>query len=134
MDWRKSSHSGANGGSCVEVAGTARVVLVRDTTDRDGQTLAFTAEAWRAFAEELKLLASVWKSPARTEHPSLAVPRDIRRPPLHRACPGLRSPACSRFQAGRITSPPSSGYMATCAWTSRSVILKTSVAHNTVNR
>jgi uncharacterized protein DUF397 len=30
------------------------VVLVRDTTDRDGQTLAFTAEAWRAFAEELK--------------------------------------------------------------------------------
>lgn len=74
MDWRKSSHSGANGGSCVEVAGTARVVLVRDTTDRDGQTLAFTAEAWRAFAEELKLLASAWKSPARTEHPSLAVP------------------------------------------------------------
>ena len=69
MDWRKSSHSGANGGSCVEVAGTARVVLVRDTTDRDGQTLAFTAEAWRAFAEELKLLASAWKSPARTEHP-----------------------------------------------------------------
>jgi Domain of unknown function (DUF397)/Domain of unknown function (DUF5753) len=39
MDWRKSSHSGANGGSCVEVTGTARVVLVRDTTDRDGQTL-----------------------------------------------------------------------------------------------
>jgi hypothetical protein len=36
------------------VAGAARVVLVRDTTDRDGQTLAFTAEAWRAFAEELK--------------------------------------------------------------------------------
>ena len=83
-EWRKSSYSTNNGGSCVEVAGTARVVLVRDTTDRDGQTLAFTAEAWRAFAEE-----------------------------LHRACPGLRSSACSRFQAGRITSPPSSGYMAT---------------------
>jgi hypothetical protein len=59
MDWRKSSHSGANGGSCVEVAGAARVVLVRDTTDRDGRTLAFTAEAWRAFAEELKRLV-VW--------------------------------------------------------------------------
>ena len=54
MDWRKSSHSGANGGSCVEVAGAARVVLIRDTTDRDGQTLAFSAQAWRAFAEELK--------------------------------------------------------------------------------
>jgi hypothetical protein len=74
MDWRKSSHSGANGGSCVEVAGAARVVLVRDTTNRDGRTLAFTAEAWRAFAEELKLLAGAWKSPARTGHPSLAVP------------------------------------------------------------
>jgi hypothetical protein len=54
MDWRKSSHSGANGGSCVEVASTARVVLVRDTTDRDGRTLAFSAEAWCAFAEQLK--------------------------------------------------------------------------------
>lgn len=54
MDWRKSSHSGANGGSCVEVAGAARVVLVRDTKDRDGRTLAFSAEAWRAFAERLK--------------------------------------------------------------------------------
>jgi len=54
MDWRKSSHSGANGGSCVEVAGTAQVVLVRDTKDRASRTLAFTAEAWRAFAEGLK--------------------------------------------------------------------------------
>ena len=54
MDWRKSSYSGANGGSCVEVAGAARVVLVRDTKDRDGRTLAFSAQAWRAFAEKLK--------------------------------------------------------------------------------
>ena len=74
MDWRKSSHSGANGGSCVEVAGTARVVLVRDTTDRDGQTLAFTAEAWRAFAEELKLLASAWEESSTYGAPSLAAP------------------------------------------------------------
>jgi hypothetical protein len=53
MDWRKSSHSGANGGSCVEVASTAWVVLVRDTKDRDGRMLAFSAEAWCAFAEQL---------------------------------------------------------------------------------
>ena len=47
-DWRKSSHSGDNGGECVEVcAGGA--VLVRDTTDRSGTMLAFTAEAWQAF-------------------------------------------------------------------------------------
>jgi hypothetical protein len=30
------------------------VVLVRDTTNRDGGTLSFTADAWRAFAAELK--------------------------------------------------------------------------------
>jgi hypothetical protein len=43
-DWRKSSHSGDNGGECVEVA-TAGAVLIRDTTDRSGTILAFTAEA-----------------------------------------------------------------------------------------
>jgi hypothetical protein len=36
------------------VAGAARVVLVRDTKNRDGGTLAFSAKAWRAFAEQLK--------------------------------------------------------------------------------
>ena len=54
MDWRKSSYSGANGGDCVEVADDARVVLVRDTTDRDGGTLAFTAETWQAFLGTLR--------------------------------------------------------------------------------
>jgi len=53
MDWRKSSYSGANGGNCVEVADDARVVLVRDTTDRDGGTLCFTAEAWQTFLGKL---------------------------------------------------------------------------------
>jgi hypothetical protein len=54
VGWRKSTYSDGNGGSCVEVADAARVVLVRDTKDRDGGTLAFSAEAWRVFAEELK--------------------------------------------------------------------------------
>jgi hypothetical protein len=52
--WRKSSYSTGNGGECVEVADTARVVMVRDTTDRDGGTLAFTTEAWAGFVAELK--------------------------------------------------------------------------------
>jgi hypothetical protein len=43
-DWRKSSCSGSDGGKCVEV-GKDVVILVRDTTDRDGGTLAFGAEA-----------------------------------------------------------------------------------------
>lgn len=41
--WRKSSYSDANGGSCVETASGNGVILVRDTTDRDGGTLAFSA-------------------------------------------------------------------------------------------
>jgi hypothetical protein len=53
-DWRKASYSGNGGGSCVEVGNSAPVVLVRDTTDRDGGTLAFTAAAWSAFAASLK--------------------------------------------------------------------------------
>jgi len=63
MDWRKSSHSGANGGSCVEVAGTSRVVLVRDTKDPDSRTLAFSAQAWRAFAEQLKRRLTPGRTP-----------------------------------------------------------------------
>ena len=47
-NWRKSSYSGDNGGECVEVA-SAEAVLVRDTADRGGPVLVFTAEAWRAF-------------------------------------------------------------------------------------
>ena len=54
VTWRTSSFSGGNGGQCVEVADAASVVLVRDTTDRDGGTLTFTAEAWRVFANALK--------------------------------------------------------------------------------
>jgi hypothetical protein len=54
MDWRKSSYSGANGGSCIETASGDGVILVRDTTNRDGGMLGFTAEAWQAFADSLK--------------------------------------------------------------------------------
>jgi hypothetical protein len=52
-DWRTSSYSGTNG-ACVEVGGTARVVLVRDTKDRDGGALAFAADAWEAFTTSLR--------------------------------------------------------------------------------
>ena len=52
--WRKSSYSGANGGSCVETASDNGAVLIRDTTDRDGATLVFTAEDWAAFTASLR--------------------------------------------------------------------------------
>jgi hypothetical protein len=53
-DWRKSSYSGSNGGNCVETATGNGVVLVRDTTNRESGTLAFTAGAWQAFLETLR--------------------------------------------------------------------------------
>jgi hypothetical protein len=51
--WRKSSHSGDNGGECVEVA-VAGTVLVRDTANRNGPVLAFPRDTWRAFTETIK--------------------------------------------------------------------------------
>lgn len=47
--WRKSTYSGPNGGNCVEVGGTGRWVLVRDTADRDGFMLSVAPAAWRSF-------------------------------------------------------------------------------------
>ena len=52
-NWRKSSHSGDNGGACVEVA-TAEAVLVRDSTDRCGPVVTFDAREWRAFIAYIK--------------------------------------------------------------------------------
>lgn len=47
--WRKSSYSGNNTGSCVEV-GTADTVLIRDTTQHGlGPVLTVPAGAWSAF-------------------------------------------------------------------------------------
>jgi hypothetical protein len=54
VNWRKSSYSNPNGGNCVEVAGDASAVLVRDTTDRDGLTLTVTASAWSKFTSTIK--------------------------------------------------------------------------------
>ncbi|MFY1672047.1 DUF397 domain-containing protein [Plantactinospora sp. WMMB334] len=49
-NWHKSSRSSSNQGNCVEVADNLPGrVLVRDTKDRDGGTLTFAPDAWRAF-------------------------------------------------------------------------------------
>ena len=53
VGWRKSTYSDGNGGSCVEVV-SGDGVLVRDTTDRDGETLQFPAEAWQQFTRSLR--------------------------------------------------------------------------------
>ena len=51
--WRKSSYSDGNGGNCVETASRNRIVMVRDTTNRDGGTLALGAKAWTEFVRSL---------------------------------------------------------------------------------
>ena len=53
VTWRKSRYSSNGGATCVEVA-SADGVLVRDTTNRDGGTLALTADAWREFTASLR--------------------------------------------------------------------------------
>jgi len=52
--WRKSSYSGNNGGNCVEAGSVPGRVLVRDTQDRAGAVLEFSADAWRVFAGHVK--------------------------------------------------------------------------------
>jgi hypothetical protein len=53
-DWRKSSYSNDNGGNCVETASDAGAILVRDTTNREGGTLAFSAKAWERFTASMR--------------------------------------------------------------------------------
>ncbi|MEV4478586.1 DUF397 domain-containing protein [Micromonospora coxensis] len=53
--WRKSSRSGSNGGSCVEVADNLPgVVAVRDSKDPSGPVLTFDPQTWTAFVRFAK--------------------------------------------------------------------------------
>ncbi|ATO15310.1 DUF397 domain-containing protein [Micromonospora sp. WMMA2032] len=53
--WRKSTRSSGNSGDCVEVADNVPgVVGVRDSKDRQGPALTFTAESWAAFVAHTK--------------------------------------------------------------------------------
>ena len=53
MEWRKSTYSADGGTACIETASAAGNVMVRDTTNRDGGTLSFTASAWERFIKSL---------------------------------------------------------------------------------
>ncbi|OEJ25929.1 DUF397 domain-containing protein [Streptomyces agglomeratus] len=48
-DWRKSSYSGREGGECVEVAAHPAAIHVRDSKVTDGPQLAVAPESWAAF-------------------------------------------------------------------------------------
>jgi hypothetical protein len=58
LRWRKSSHSGANGGDCVEVGAGHDLIAVRDTRqDGGGPVLMFSTASWRDFAGQIKAAA-----------------------------------------------------------------------------
>lgn len=52
--WRKSSHSGADQGSCIEVADGYTTVPVRDSKDPHGPALVFSTEAFAHFITAVK--------------------------------------------------------------------------------
>jgi Domain of unknown function (DUF397) len=54
-NWRKSSYSGGQGGSCVEVANTPGLVAVRDTTQKGtGPVLRISPTDWSRFTNGIK--------------------------------------------------------------------------------
>jgi hypothetical protein len=53
LRWRKASTSG-QGANCVEVAPVRDGAAVRDSKDRSGPVLHFSAEAWQTFLSAVK--------------------------------------------------------------------------------
>jgi hypothetical protein len=53
LPWRTASKSG-NGGNCVEVAGAASTVRIRDTKSRERGMLTVDSETWHAFIGHAK--------------------------------------------------------------------------------
>jgi hypothetical protein len=54
--WRKSSHSGSQGGNCVEVAAVStETTALRDSKNPQGGAIVMSATAWRGFLESVKL-------------------------------------------------------------------------------
>lgn len=54
-EWKKSTRSTNNGGSCVEVATTAdHAVAVRDSKDRTGPVLVFAPDQWTSFLQDIR--------------------------------------------------------------------------------
>ncbi|MFE7634448.1 Scr1 family TA system antitoxin-like transcriptional regulator [Kitasatospora sp. NPDC057518] len=56
-DWMKSSYSEGDGGNCIEVAMATQfkdIVPVRDSKDRSGPGLEFSAAGWSAFVSAVR--------------------------------------------------------------------------------
>ncbi|GAA2425801.1 hypothetical protein GCM10010191_42730 [Actinomadura vinacea] len=53
-NWRKSSYSGQEGGTCVELADLPLSVGVRDSTDPDGTVLTFDRKSVAGLVSRIK--------------------------------------------------------------------------------
>ena len=56
LSWTKSSFSGSEGDNCVEVAACPGTVHVRDSKDKEGPQLAFSAAEWSTFVNYARQL------------------------------------------------------------------------------
>ncbi|MDA2812313.1 DUF397 domain-containing protein [Nocardiopsis sp. RSe5-2] len=54
LDFRKSSYSVGKGQDCVEVADLLKGAAVRDSKNPERGHLAFSADEWSAFFQEIK--------------------------------------------------------------------------------
>jgi hypothetical protein len=55
LTWRKSTHSGGNGGDCIEVASIDKpLVAVRDSKNPDGPKLSLTPRGWQSFIHRVR--------------------------------------------------------------------------------
>jgi hypothetical protein len=52
--WRKSTASGSDSNSCLEVASMPDLVLVRDSKHATGPDLTFASARWAAFVDTLR--------------------------------------------------------------------------------
>lgn len=52
--WIKSTKSPSGDNSCVEVFNTGRSIVVRNSNDPQGPSVAFTHQEWQAFVEGTK--------------------------------------------------------------------------------
>jgi hypothetical protein len=52
--WRKSCHS-VNNGACVEAAADSAGIVVRDSANRAGPVLRYSAQTWHVFVAQVKV-------------------------------------------------------------------------------
>ncbi|HEX6469152.1 MAG TPA: DUF397 domain-containing protein [Streptosporangiaceae bacterium] len=54
LTWRKSTRSSNGGATCVELAGAARHVAVRDSKDKAGPRIEISRSAFRRLVTDVK--------------------------------------------------------------------------------